>query len=81
MVELRFDPRDLLSCNHTKVGALWQVPADEALDVFDGPPFPGGVGMAEEAGETDGLGDVLMGSVFRSVVQGEGLTSPGWKGS
>lgn len=75
MVELGFDPRDLLIRNHTKVSALGQVPADEAVNVFDRSPFPGGVGMAEEAGEAEGLGDSLMGSVFRAVVQGEGLTS------
>ena len=81
MVELGFDPSDLLICNHTKVGALWQVPADEALDVFNASPLPRGVGMAEEAGEAEGLGDRLMGSVFRTVVQGEGLASLWRQGS
>ena len=55
MVELRFDPSDLIVRNLTKVGALWQVSADEALDVFDRPPLPGGVGVTEVAGEAGSL--------------------------
>jgi len=74
VVDERFDLDELVLCNFTKVGAFRQVVADEAIDLFVGAALPGGVGMAEETREADGLGELLVGSIFRTVVQGEGLS-------
>jgi len=73
VIESRFDFRDLGLSNFTKVGAFRQVVADEAIDLFIRTALPRGIGMSEEAVQADGLGDLLVGGVFRAVVQGEGL--------
>ena len=75
MVDERFDLGELVLCNFTKVGTFRQVVADEAIDLFVGAALPGGVGMAEETVQADGLGEFLVGGIFRTVVQGEGLSS------
>jgi len=77
VVESRFDLSELGLSNLTKVGAFRQVVADEAIDLFIRTALPRGIGMSEEALQADGLGDLLVGGVFRAVVQGEGLAGLG----
>jgi len=62
---------DLLARDPIEVGAFWQVPSDQAVYIFIGPSFPGGIRMGEIALDPDVSGYLLMPGVFGPVVHGE----------
>src|SRR5215469_4534465 len=60
-----------------QVGALGQVLAEQAVDVFVATALPGGVRVGEVDGDAGGGGDALVLGGFLAAVPGEGLGEPG----
>jgi len=77
MIELRFDPLDLLVGNLTQIGAFRQVPTYQSVNLLVGASFPGVIGMAEVAFGGDGIGNRFMKHMFGAVVQGQGAPTGG----
>ena len=77
VIDQRFNTSDLLIGYGTEVGTLGQVPSDKAIGVFVSASLPGCVGMSEKAFYADSGGNFTVHSVFRTIVQSEGLAFSG----
>src|SRR5487761_705376 len=57
-----------------EIGFTGQVAAQATDGVFDAALLPGFVGVAEEGGNTQALGELVMGGELGAVIEGDGLT-------
>src|SRR5512138_2911167 len=74
-----FDPGYLLGRDCTEVGALWQVPANEAIGILIRASFPGCIGTGEVASDPKFGRELLMLGILGPVVQRERLALLGRK--
>src|SRR5215475_13471878 len=81
VVELGGDGVDLAGGPGVEVGALGEVFAEQAVDVFVAAALPGCVGVGEVDGDAGGGGDALVLGEFFAAVPGEGLGEPGRQGA
>ena len=72
-----FDPGNLLGRDSTKVGAFWQVPANEAIGILIRASLPGCIGTGEVAFDPEFGRKMLMLGILGPVVQREGLAALG----